>query len=445
MMMRIKTVLTMVVMACAAMIGQVSMAQTGNIYDNFSPYTMYGVGMMNNSAPVSKKAMGGVGIASSTIGEINYLNSASLGNIIQRSALFSFGIESQNYYSTTDSKNAFNKSINATSVGNIVSLNDLGLAIPLARGVGFSVSLTPVSSIGYNSTVVSNEADIVNNIGRVYYTYKGEGGIAAVNASVGVRVFKGFNLGASLIYYFGTLDRYYTAEVVPMLSPGIYNTIKTLEATNVSKIGGSFAAQYRFRVSRSGHFTLGATYQLKTTFDSDMTKITNNTTTNEEVRNLSIPQKLNMPAKYGFGLNFTSSKVELEANYTYQDWRGAFNTNPLETGIALTQQTDLRFGLGYTPNRGDIRSVMNRWTYKAGAHYGSGYMTKGGVSSSQWSVTLGADVPLKINNPTKLSFGFEYGNRGMLSDNVVKEKFFKIYLGFNFFGDDMWFEKRKFN
>lgn len=427
----------------------VSYGQTGNMYENFSPYTMYGLGMMNNGASVSKKILGGVGIASGGFGELNYLNPASLGNIRQRSALFNFGIEAQNFYSTTKSTNAFGEEFNAKSVGNIISLNDLGFGIPLARGIGFSVALTPVSSVGYNSTIVGQENDIINNIGRVYYSYKGEGGISAVTGSVGVRLFKGFNLGASLIYYFGSIDRYYGAELAPMLEPINYSSVKTMETTNISRVGGAFGAQYRFRVSKTGHFTLGLTYQLKTTMNSDVTKFSysQNSVTGivDTIRNINGKERIVMPQKYGAGLAFVSDKFEVEANYTSQDWSGAYDTRFEETGVTLGKQVDYRLGVGYTPNRGDIRNAFNRWTYKIGGHYGQNYLIRNGVNSSQFAVTIGADVPLKINSPTRLNFGFEYGQRGTINNNAVKESYFKVMVGFSFFGDDMWFEKRKFN
>lgn len=433
---------------CVALFSALSgFGQSGGINDNFSPYTMYGIGVLDSPAAVNKKIMGGVGIASSDIAEFNYLNPAALGAVPQRSALFSFGINAQNYYSTTTSKNAFGKDFSARAVGNIASLNAVGLAFPLARGVAFSVALTPVSSVGYNSTLISQNDEITDDIGRVYYTYKGEGGVSAVTGSVGVRVAKGLNLGASLIYYFGSIDRYYNATVYPMINQSSYSAINTVETNNISKIGGAFGAQYSFRVSRTGYITLGATYQLKTTIKADVHKLTysQSATSYDTIRFLKTKNNITMPSKYGAGLAFKSSKFEAEFNYTYQDWKGAFDTDFANTGVALTKQQDFRFGFGFTPNRGDIRKTMNRWTYKVGAHYGLNYLMKNGVNTSQFSVTLGADLPLKINSPTRLSFGFEFGKRGTMQNSAVTEKFFKVLLGFSFFGDDMWFEKRKFN
>lgn len=423
------------------------MAQHGGANDNFSPYTMYGVGMLQNGVGVGKKSQGGVGIASSSPFEINYLNPASLGNIRQRSALFSFGVESQNYYSSTKSKDAYGNSITAKNVGNVASINDVGLAIPLARGVGFSVALTPVSSIGYNTLLVGQQPEIIDNIGRVYYSYKGEGGISAVTGSVGVRVAKGLTVGGSLIYYFGIIDRYYTADVSSMVTSDVYKTIKTLESTNISKIGGSFGIQYAFRVSRTGYFTVGGTYQLQTTMNCDKDVFTAAISGGDvdTVRNYRTNQRIVMPQKFGAGIGFSSDKIDVEFNYTYQNWAKSFESDFSNTGVSLTKQIDYRIGLAYTPNRGDIRSALNRWTYKLGGYYGDNYLMKNGVKSNQFSVSIGADVPLKINNPTRLSFGFEYGKMGLNAASSVREDYFKVSLGFTFFGDDMWFEKRKFN
>ena len=46
------------------------------------------------------RSMGGVGVAMGTPGKINLLNPAAYSTIPQKSFLFSFGLEGQNYYNS---------------------------------------------------------------------------------------------------------------------------------------------------------------------------------------------------------------------------------------------------------------------------------------------------------------------------------------------------------
>ena len=60
-------------------------------------------------------------------------------------------------------------------------------------------------------------------------------------------------------------------------------------------------------------------------------------------------------------------------------------------------------------------------------------------------ISFGLSVPLNaIWGLSNLTFGGELGQRGSTTDNMVRERYFKIFLGFSL-QDVTWFARTRFN
>ena len=97
--MQVKNTLIKLVVIAAVMIPYASAAQTSSI-NAFSPYTMYGIGEQNTPGTLPMRSMGGVGVAMRSSGVVNLLNPAAFSAAPQKSFLFNFGLEGQNYYNS---------------------------------------------------------------------------------------------------------------------------------------------------------------------------------------------------------------------------------------------------------------------------------------------------------------------------------------------------------
>lgn len=413
---------------------QFAAAQSSSL-NAFSPYTMYGIGDLSIGGAMPNRLMGGIGIATSDPYTFNYQNPASLSSIPRNSAIFSIGAAMSNYYSKMGG--------NSTSF-NSVDLQDVGFAIPLYRGIGLGFSLTPLSAIGYRSVIVNNNPSIIENIGRSVYSYNGEGGVSQLSMHFGMKVVAGLSLGASLNYNFGSIDRFYNTEIFTFFEQGDYRAIKSVEHMNVSKLSYSLGLQYKFRVGATHSITVGATVTPKIRTESNKIELSTSvaeTQTDTIFYNAS-RFSMNVPTKFGGGIYYSDAHLGIGFDYNYQDWSGAF---AVPERILLGVQQDFRFGAQYTPDRFNIRSALARWTYKVGARYGQSYLMYDNVKLNDWAVTFGADIPLKVRNFSKVSVGFEVGQRGTLNQGQALDTYFKVCVGITLFGDDMWFVKRKFN
>ncbi|MFI3294935.1 MAG: hypothetical protein R3Y19_02850 [Rikenellaceae bacterium] len=419
----------------------------------FSPYSMYGFGEFVSPANISNRMMGGAGVALYDPTKINYINPAALGSMRQNTALFSFAGEGVSNYFKVNSVDINQDPYTASSLNNSFSLHDVGFAIPLAKGIGLSVSMNPVSSVGYSTVYVDNNQDIIENIGRVAYSYYGEGGLSAVNTSVGMNVVKGLTIGATMIYYFGNIDRYYTAEVVPLLDNILTYYMRGRETYHFSKVSAAFGFQYAARVSKTGVLSFGATYSLPTNFNTTYAReqmlLNESYSLSDTVSMSSASIPIKLPSKLTAGVAYANGRFTVAADYSTQDWTGAYDTDYETTGYGLTRQQQLNLGVSFTPNRYDLRKALNRWTYKAGFIYSTSYYTmtdsESGVVYQPKKIggTLGVEMPLNRMGTTTLNIGLEAGHQGTTQYNQVSDTYVKVLVGFSLFGDDLWFKRRK--
>lgn len=405
----------------------------------FSPYTMYGIGDMAVGGSAFNRSMGGVGIAGRDPHAFNYRNPASMSVIPRQSAIFNFAGEGKNIYARNSAAG------NSTSY-NTFNIHDLGLAVPLGRGVGLGFSLTPVSSVGYTSRMIEENKNITENIGSTIYNYAGDGGITQVAMSLGVNLTPQFSLGASMNYWFGDIERQYNSMVASYLDATVYRSIISTENQNLSKILFTLGAQYVFRVGKSNALTIGVTYQPQVTASVRQSRLTMSYSNSvaDTVYAGSSRWNMDIPGKIGAGFYFQSTKLGIAFDYSRQNWEGAFEI-PAGQDITLGTQQDYRFGISYTPNRFDIRNSLNRWTYKAGVRYSDSYLIKNGDQLHDAAVSLGVDFGLKKGTFSKVGIGIEYGERGSRAAGQVRERYFNFFVALSLFGSDYWFVRPKYN
>ncbi len=405
----------------------------------FSPYTMYGIGDMAVGGSAFNRSMGGVGIAVRDPHAFNYRNPASMSAIPRQSAIFNFAGEGKNIY-------ARNAAAGNSTTYNTFNIHDLGLAVPLGRGVGLGFSLTPVSSVGYTSRLVEQNQSVTENIGSTIYNYAGDGGITQVAMSLGVNLTPKLSLGVSMNYWFGDIERQYNAMITSYLSSAVYRSVISTENQNLSKILFTLGAQYVFKVGRNNALAIGATYQPKVTASIRQTRLTMSYDNSGTDTVFSAASRWNMdiPGKVAAGIYYQSTKLGVAFDYSRQNWEGAYAI-PEGQNVALGVQQDYRLGFSYIPNRFDIRNALNRWTYKVGLRYSDSYLIKDGHQLHDAAVSLGVDFSLKKGKFSKVGIGLEYGERGSRAAGQVRERYFNIFAALSLFGDDYWFVRPKYN
>ena len=452
--------ITRLLVVLALGMGSFAMAQTGSI-NAFSPYTMYGIGEVNTPGSLIQRSMGGVGVASRQVGTINLLNPAALSMVSRKSFLLNFGGEGQNFYNhqTLDGQQK-------NSAHNSFNFRDIAVLIPLYKNLGFSVSLSPYSSVGYQMMydhAYSENDPVWGNVGRVNYQYQGEGDITEVKFGVGYQPFKNFSIGVAAQYYWGNIDRGFVMVPVSITGGGTFNSISGMSQYTVSRFKMQAGVQWNAILNDKRILTFGATYDLGGDLSPEVTQsIVGEDINSTTVKGDTTHMALSLPRKVVAGVYYQTAKWAVGVDYDYQDW-GSSNQKSEMTGVhaptgsafrvAYCDTHTFKVGVEYTPARYDVRRFWKRWSYRLGARYGTFHQSYNGHKLDELAVTAGLGIPFKFLGVSAVDLGVEYGMRGFnVNKNVglVRQNYFKFAVSFRLFAsgtenNEYWFMRPKYD
>ena len=433
-------------------------AQTSSI-NAFSPYTMYGIGELSTPGTLQMRSMGGVGVAMRNPGAVNLLNPAAYSATPQKSFLFSFGLEGQNYYNSQYDGGATKK-----SAYNTFNFHDIAFQVALAKRLGLGFSLSPYSSVGYRTNYYrpyDPQDPVWGHVGPVQHAYEGEGDVSEVKLGIGWEVAKNFSVGLAAQYYWGRIDRTYVATPTSITGEGTYNPIVGESKYSISRFKGQVGVQWNAILNPRRALTFGATYD----FGGDLRprsveRLYTSDSYSTAVKSDSTNLKLVLPRQVAAGVSYQTVKWMIGFDYVYQNWGGR-NKEAVRTAagaagerldVAYNDTHTVKFGVEFTPNRYDARSFMKRWSYRAGVRYGAYNQRFGGHELGQYAVTLGFGIPVHFFGSSSIDVGVEYGCRGFnVAERIglVRQRYFKFAVGFSLFAGsengEYWFVRPKYD
>ncbi len=457
--MHVKNTLIKLLVAVAALVPMAVAAQTSSI-NAFSPYTMYGIGEQNTPGTLQMRSMGGVGVAVRNAGVVNLLNPASYSIAPQKTFLFNFGLEGQNYYNSQTVE-----SVSKRTAYNTFNFHDIAFQIPLTKGLGLGFSLTPYSSVGYRTKYYHDFNDpILGEVGPVQYTYQGEGDVTEVKVGLGWELFKNFSIGVAAQYYWGDIDRTFVMTPTSIVGEGSFNSTIGTDNYSISSIKGQVGVQWNAILNQKRLLTIGAAFDFGGNLKPDVTSRVYNSDMNYTTVKADTAQlALVLPRQLSAGVFYRNAKWAVGVDYVYQNWGGR-NKGSVNTGtsgsdnqtfykVAYTNTSTIKVGVEFTPNRYDVRHILNRWSYRAGFRYGNYNQTFNGDKLAQYAVTAGIGIPVKFFAVSSIDIGVEYGRRGYnIADRLglVRQQYFKFAVGFSLFAggsenNEYWFTRPKYD
>ena len=87
-------------------------------------------------------------------------------------------------------------------------------------------------------------------------------------------------------------------------------------------------------------------------------------------------------------------------------------------------------------------TTSKRVTYRAGAYWDQASCKLDGKAINAVGITLGATLPV-FRWSNGLTLGVDFGQRGALTGNMVRERYVNFNIGINIF--DIWFLKPMYN
>ena len=415
-------------------------AQEG-AYSSYSPYSIFGVGDLTRQGTAYSRSMGGIGIATRNNRHINVVNPAAVAARDTLSFMLDFGVTADGrLYSQGDVKSA----------KNLFNISDFVFTVPIYRKSAFMAGITPFSSVGYDFSHDITDPKVLATTGNMNYRSYGEGDIYQVFSGAGATFWNKLSVGAQMIYYFGNIDKTTTMD----FASSSYRDIYSGYILNLNAFGGKFGVQYDQALAPGLFLTVGATYRTSARLKGYVTDYkyatisSKSDTLKYNTDTLSRGRASKIASEYGIGVALRrGDKWRLEFDYTRSDWSKSNLDNAVgfankgESTFSTTFSQSFKAGFEIVPNRNDIRYYMRRCSYRVGAYYDRDYYKLNGHTVNSYGLTFGMTLPV-FRWYNGISIGVDLGQRGTKDNNMIRERYAMLVVGFNI--HDIWFQKPKY-
>lgn len=405
-----------------------------------NPYTRYGIGDLINTGFAYNRSLGGSSLALRPHNHINYLNPASYTELDTMSFLFQGGLTGRLSNLSTDE--------GELQVGT-ANLEYLTIGFPLTRWWKVSVGLVPFSRIKY---IYHEIPDIGNE--DILISYTGDGGFNEFFFGTAWQPISSLSIGANFGYLFGKLEK--NSQVAVGGSPATTIINQEFVARDFYfRLGGQYHPVLTDKENRTHAFILGLTYDAKVNVDVDYTEfaardfyVNSATSLIDTFVYADSTEQMQLPQKIGIGLSYTlNDRLTVSAEMTQQNFGQGININRYDR---LADYSSYRFGVEYVPVPLSDRTRANyfqRVHYRAGGHFTNTYLQFDGTQIQDYGFSVGLGLPWrspdKLFTYTSFNITYEFGVRGTLENNLMKENYHILTIGFTL--HDFWFRKPKYD
>lgn len=417
----------------------VSLSFCQNIFaqgEGQSPYSVYGLGDLNDETVAAQDMMGGAGVSFSNAFYINTLNPALVvkGRYINGLKYVAFNFSGKGTFKRLEQGQNLGEDFD-------MNLSNITLAFPILPKWAIAVGFRPYSSVDNEVTVnkaFSGSSSIAN------YTYRDYGGLSKVNLTNSLILAKGLYAGIEAQYYFGNISRDTTTY---FLGGNTYYDRYTgrTDLKGVSLKGG---LAYQYKLNKKWYLNAGATYQLGSELKGDRLHIFQKMI---DVGNGLIPESTagpdtlsltdfstNLPKKFKIGLSLEKPfNWLIAAEYGITNWEGIDKPYDEISKKVLRNSTELNVGVEWVPNVASGR-YFNQVFYRLGFKSVKTPYYLNNTEIMDNSFSFGFSLPLgKGSNYVDL--GLALGRRGTIDNNLVQENYAKVSVSFSMLRD--WFHR----
>ena len=415
-----------------------------------SPYSRFGMGLMNDQSQGFNRSMGGVAQGLRNGSRVNMLNPASYSATDSLSFIFDIGMGLQHSRLSTTNNH---QNVNNTS------FDYVNVAFRLLKGLGMSAGFVPYSSIGYTFSQENNimHDEYSNQTVSQALSYTGSGGLRQMYLGLGWSPLKGFSIGANIGFLWGNIDNTMAQTFAEngTTNSSSYNSLYTVYSAALRTWKSDIGIQYALKLDKKNELTLGATVGIGHKIGSDATML-RTSVSNDTIRR-SASKAFEIPMTYSVGAAWNhDQKLTVAADLTLEQWEKCVSPQVVSTGNTAND-TDYRGATGlysnrfrinagaeYVPARYD-KSYFYRINYRFGGYYSSPNLKINGLNGPrEYGLTAGIGLPIsnRWNSRSLVNIGVQWSRRVPSSANLVTENILRINIGITF--NEPWFMKWKF-
>lgn len=383
-----------------------------------SVYSRYGIGDVKTYTTARQMGLGGVGYAMRTNFHLNTETPSQYGSINQ--VRFYTGY-------TFNTIMADDGNLKNTYSSSAVDGFALGFPISKAAGMGLVLGYTPYSKINY-------EIDYKHSDTTFTKRYFGEGGMNKLFIGLSYSPFNDFTLGAMINYYNGRSEYFSELDYVDntIQNDTYFSTKRTYNGAGFkfSLLSNDLASF--LNSEKLSELRIAVNYSLESRINTDTSSVV--AIKNGQTKEITSVVKTTLPFRLELGISALLDKsLFIYFDYTYQPF------SKLLLGDLKYKATNdfSRVSAGVETNK---RSKINSnfWddiNYRAGLSYEKSSLAINGTVIDKLALHCGLSLPLSFDS--SLDIGLEAGKRGTLDNNLIKENFINVSVGFNI--GDIWF------
>ncbi len=387
-----------------------------NIFN--SPYSVYGIGMLNYRTSSLSRGISGTGIAIQDENNINPTNPASYGSIkssvthIHEVGMY---IESNKYMS---------KSLEELkTTGGLTNLN---YWFRFAPWWSASVGLTPFSTVSYNIKTVRELA----TSSSVNYVYQGSGNINQLYLGNSFNAIKNVSFGFHVSYLFGSILK---SESIDLSEETSYLTYENKIVAR--KFHLDFGLQYKIAI-KDKTLIVGAIADngLSLTGKQQNILYDENADTLSVTTGKAVHYKL--PRNLGVGLSLQSKRYTVAADIKYENW-----TEARYADEEVKFQDTWKFSGGYIyKGNPEAENYFGFVSLCAGFNVQQYPIKMKGTSLPLWGVSAGVSLPM-FDGKSALGLTYSLDQLGTRENKLILQRSQKIMLDVVF--RDLWGNKRR--
>jgi hypothetical protein len=393
-------------------------AQAQQVYS--SPYSVYGIGMINRRAATLNRSIGGTGIAVQDDYSLNPVNPASYGSIVSPvSHIYEMGmyVEANRYQTTNLSE--------SKSTGSITNLN---YWFKFSKWWAATAGLTPYSNVGYKITA-NRQLAAASNVG---YTYEGSGNINQLYLGNGFTVTPNLSVGFHLAYLFGNITK--TESIAPN---GESSALTYSNQVVARKLDLDFGLQYKINFKKRS-LIIGVVADdgmtLHGSQEGSLYDAASDTLDSGKGKRLTYA----LPASLGGGLSLRSKRSTIATDLIFENWSAA-----KYEGQDVSFQDTWRFSAGYIYHgNANAEHYLGAASLRAGFYVQDYSLKLSGQSLPTWGLSGGISLPV-FDGRSAVNLTYNYDKLGTTNRNLVLQQSQKFMIDIVI--RDMWGIKRKFD
>jgi hypothetical protein len=388
-----------------------------------SPYSIYGIGDIDNRMYNKTNGMAGTGLAIKSGSSLINNNPAAISGLPRSFYMINLSAVGKTVQYSGEGINETNRQ------NKDFWLKEITLGVKINKFWASSIGFKQFSNVNY---LFSGNKNVIGSNESYSAVYEGNGGLNDYYWTNAVSLGKHFSLGIKSSIIAGSINQTET-----ITNDAVTNSIETRQQDYFGSPRFEYGTVYSSAINKKWDFSVGGKFINKTRLSSNRTlTVTENSTVIENDKYLQT-NRFFLPETFGAGISIVhNKKTAFAADYTYENW------SPLNisgNGWRLVNSSRLSAGMEFANRVTQWGQTIEKNHFQFGGFISNSYLRVHNTVVNEFGITAGMGG--RLNNSLLYSISLEGGQRGTTQSSLVKENFFQFTIGLTY--RDLLFSKGK--